>query len=337
MPPRIAFHEYELRLRDPWEISRGAATSKRNAFVQITHHGITGEGEAAFHGHFGETPATVHADLTRAAATLTSTDLDALDPLLLTGASRTALEMALLDWQSKRADLPLHRFLDLPASLHPILTSFSIGIDTPERMHEKALAAADFHSIKIKLGTPADRDRFEAVRAATTAPIRIDANGGWETREHALKMIEWLAEQRGVELIEQPLPSGRLDDHAWLTERSPLPIILDEDARTAADIPALAGKCHGINIKLMKTGGLLEAVAMANVARHHDLKIMLGCMIESSLAIAAALHLAPLADWIDLDGHLLVANDPYQGITLHHGHLLLPAGPGIGVHRIPQP
>jgi len=333
VPPRLAFQEYELHLRDPWEISRGAATSKRNAFLQIAQDGLIGEGEAAFHGHFGESPATVHADLTRATAGLTSIELNQLDALPFTGASRTALEMALLDWQAKRANLPLHRFLGLPASLHPILTSFSIGIDTPERMHEKALAAADFHSVKIKLGTPADRERFEAVRSATTAPIRIDANGGWETREQALEMIEWLADNRGVELIEQPLPAGRLNDTAWLTARSPLPIILDEDARTTADIPALAGKCHGINIKLMKTGGLLEAVAMANVARHHDLKIMLGCMIESSLAIGAALHLAPLADWIDLDGHLLIANDPYQGITLHHGHLLPPAGPGIGVHR----
>jgi L-alanine-DL-glutamate epimerase-like enolase superfamily enzyme len=330
----IEIREIELRLKRTWEIARGAADTKRNIFLRIEHEGVVGEGEAAFHRAYGESAESVRGELERVADQVEMTEGGIVvgDGVRLEGAAGAAMDMALLDWAARRADCSLGDFLGLERPERAVVTSFSIGIDRAEAMAEKVVEASAFEVLKVKLGAPGadDRELFEAVRSRTEVPIRVDANGGWESVDEAARMIEWLA-ARNVELVEQPLPMGRLADTAALRERSALPIVADEDSRTASDIAGLAGAYDGINIKLMKAGGILEALRMAAAARELGMGIMVGCMIESSLGIGAALHLASLADWIDLDGHLLISNDPYAGIGCEEGKLVLPDGPGIGV------
>ncbi|NNC89415.1 MAG: dipeptide epimerase [Akkermansiaceae bacterium] len=330
----IDLRETELRLKRTWTISRGAADSKRNLFVRLEEDGITGEGEAACQAAFGESPESVRAALERTAGRLHGCDPAQVDGLDIGGAARAALEMALLDWNAKRAGAPLGIFLGVPPPAAPVVTSYSLGIDRPGVMAAKVAEARPFGVLKVKLGAPGGGDRaiVDAIRAVTDVPLRIDANGGWQSVDEAARMIDWLAEEhRGVQFIEQPLPMGRLEETARLKARSALPLVADEDVRVAADLPALADCYHGINIKLMKAGGVREARTLAGAARSAGMHIMIGCMIESSLGIAAALHLASLADWIDLDGHLLLANDPYTGIGGEDGRLVPPTAPGIGV------
>jgi L-alanine-DL-glutamate epimerase-like enolase superfamily enzyme len=332
----LEIREIELRLKRRWEIARGAADSKRNFFLCLEHEGIVGEGEAAFHRAFGESPETVRAQLEGAAGAIDEGRGGPVwrDDTGLSGSARAAVEMAILDWQAKRAGVGLGVHLGVAPPDGPVATSFSIGIDEVETMAEKVAEASEFEVLKVKLGSPAGEDRqlIEAIRSKTEVPIRVDANGGWPSVDEAARMIDWLS-ARDVELVEQPLPMGRLEDTAKLREQVALPLVADEDARTALNIEELAEAYDGINIKLMKSGGIHEALLMASLARGHGLKIMMGCMIESSLGIGAALHLASLADWIDLDGHLLIANDPYEGIGCENGRLLLPGGAGIGVRR----
>ena len=184
---------------------------------------------------------------------------------------------------------------------------------------------------KVKMGSKDDQRVLETVRSVTDRPVRVDANEGW-TLEDALSRLDWL-QKMGVELVEQPLPAEQLEESAELRRQSPLPLFADESVHRAADIPRLAEAFDGINIKLMKCGGLGEALRMIHVARAHGMKIMLGCMVESSMAITAAAHLAPLVDYVDLDGNLLVDNDPFIGATIEDGRLVLPDGPGLGVSR----
>jgi len=190
--------------------------------------------------------------------------------------------------------------------------------------------AKDFPVLKIKVGTENDEQLVTAVRDVTDKPLRVDANEGWHDKEQALEKIRWL-QRMGVELIEQPLPAARVEETAWLRQRVDIPIVADEAVKRAEDIPLLAGAYDGINVKLMKAGGLQEALRMIHVARALKLKIMLGCMIESSVAISAAAHISPLVDWADLDGNLLISNDPFLGVTVDHGRLILDERPGLGV------
>ena len=215
----------------------------------------------------------------------------------------------------------------------PPATSFSIGIDDLDTIRAKVLAAGDYAVLKIKLGTDRDEAIMAAVREVTDQPLRVDANEGWKDPETALRHIVRLAGQ-GVELIEQPLPAGRLEEVAWLRERSPLPLFADEDVMDSADIAQLAGSYHGINIKLMKAGGPREAWRMIQRAREHGLKIMLGCMIESSCGISAAAHLSGAVDFVDLDGHLLLATDPFRGLRLEAGRVRTSEAPGLGVEWV---
>jgi L-alanine-DL-glutamate epimerase-like enolase superfamily enzyme len=330
----IEVREIELRLKRRWEIARGAAESKRNFFVRWEHDGVVGEGEGAFHRAYGESPESVRGQLEGAAGAIEESEAGPAlrDDADLSGAARVAVEMALLDWHAKRAGVSLGEHLGVAPVDGPVVTSFSIGIDRPEAMAEKVAEASEFEVLKVKLGSPGggDRELFAAIRSETEVPIRVDANGGWQSVDEAAGMIEWLSTQN-VELVEQPLPMGRLEDTARLRELAMVPIVADEDARTASNIRELAEAYDGINIKLMKAGGIHEALRMAASARREGLKIMMGCMIESSLGIGAALQLASVADWIDLDGHLLIANDPYAGIGCEKGRLSLPGGSGIGV------
>ncbi|MGH7495603.1 MAG: dipeptide epimerase [bacterium] len=326
-----------LDLKHTWTIARGSADFKEYHYVGLEHEDVIGYGEAAHNVRYGESLESIGAfleaskELLRAADPRHFYDLSKKLHDLGEGqyAAKAALDMALMDWITKKLGMPLYRFWGLDENKTPI-TSYSIGIDRPELMQQKIRDAASLPILKIKLGSENDEAIMHAVREATNRAVRVDANEGWKDRQQALKKIQWLKELN-VEFVEQPMPAQRLDDVAWLHARSPLPLVADEDVRTVKDIPALAQAYDGINIKIMKAGGVQEALRMIHVARAHGLKIMLGCMVESSLGITAAAHLSPLVDWADLDGNLLIKNDPYRGATISQGHLILPATPGLGV------
>jgi L-alanine-DL-glutamate epimerase-like enolase superfamily enzyme len=244
-------------------------------------------------------------------------------------AARAAVDAAVMDWTGKSVGDPLYRiFAADPAEMPP--TSMTIAIGEPDRVRRRALEARDFEVLKIKLGGPADRAMVNAIREVTDAVIRGDANEGYPDRETALREIEWLA-GRNVELVEQPLPADRIDDMVWLKQRSPLPLMADEAFLESADLPKVAHCYHGINIKLVKCGGTLAARDAISAARSLGLEVMLGCTIESSLGIAAAAHLAPLVDYADLDGNLLIANDPFVGHPVVEGRIRLRDAPGLGI------
>ena len=243
-------------------------------------------------------------------------------------AAKSAIDMALHDRLGKKLGVPLYQLWGLNPMKTPH-TSFTIGLDEPTVMAEKARRAEAYPILKVKLGTPRDLEVIRALRGVTDKPIYVDANTAWQPKE-AVRKIRELA-RYGVELIEQPTSPGDLQGLKFVREHSALPIIADESVKRAADIPALAESVDGINIKLVKCGGLLEALRMIHVARAHGLQVMMGCMIESSLGITAAAHLTPVVDYADLDGHLLVANDPYVGVAVEGGKLVLPAGTGVGI------
>ena len=243
--------------------------------------------------------------------------------------ARCALDMAIMDWVAKSLQVPLYKFWGLDKSKTPV-TSFSIGIDTPEIVRQKVREAEKYPVLKIKVGRENDAEIMDAVRSVTDKPVRVDANEGWKTKEVALEKIKWL-KTMGVEFIEQPMPAEMIDETRWLRDRVDMPIVADEAVKTAADIPKLAEAYDGINIKLMKAGGLQEALRMIHLAKSMDMKIMLGCMIESSIAISAAAHLSPFVDWADLDGNLLLKEDPFKGVLVADGKLILNDDPGLGI------
>jgi L-alanine-DL-glutamate epimerase-like enolase superfamily enzyme len=242
--------------------------------------------------------------------------------------AEAAVDMALYDLAGQRVGVPVFELLGLDPRDAPE-TSFTIGLDRPEVVVRKVREASAYPVLKVKMGSDDDREILRAVRDTTRQRLRVDANEGW-TPADALERLEWLA-GLGVELVEQPLPAGMIAETRELRRHSPLPFYADEGVHRAGDIPALAGAYDGINIKLMKCGGLGEALRMIAVARAHGLRVMIGCMIESSLAITAAAHLSPLADTADLDGNLLLASDPFVGATVVDGRIVLPDAPGLGV------
>jgi L-alanine-DL-glutamate epimerase-like enolase superfamily enzyme len=327
----------KLQLQNIWTISRNSSRFKENVFVQIEKEGITGFGEAAPNIRYGENAQKAEKTIVRISEALLKQDfhqysqvkhfLDAFPDI--PNCAKAALDMALMDWIAKNRCTPLYKMLGLDAFQAP-LTSFSIGMDTIDVIKKKTAQAADYPILKIKVGGPNDREIIEAVRTVTDKPIRVDANEGWKDKETAVRMIEWM-QGRGVEFIEQPMPAGMLEETAWIRQRVNLPLVADEDVLTSADIPSLTEVYDGINIKLMKAGGIQEALNMIQAAGGHHLKVMLGCMIESSLAVTAAAHLSPLADWADLDGNLLIRNDPFTGVKTVGGRLILNDLPGLGV------
>ena len=245
-------------------------------------------------------------------------------------AAKAAVDIALHDLVGKLIGQPWYRIWGLDPAKAPS-TTYTIGIDTPDVVREKTLEAAGrFNILKVKVGLDSDVEMIETIRSVTDVPLAVDANQGWKDRSKALDEIHWLAEH-GVVMVEQPLPVDRLDDTAWLTERSPLPIFADESIQRLKDIPGLVGAFSGINIKLMKCTGLREAHKMVDLARGLGMKVMLGCMTETSCAVSAAAQLSPAVDFADLDGNLLISNDLFEGVGLHEGKLVLPDRPGIGV------
>jgi L-Ala-D/L-Glu epimerase len=335
MRPTLDFRTVELPLRHAWTIARGTSTSKRNVLVELRAGDLIGRGEAAPNVRYGESAETVTEAL-RALAPVLEGDLrhfhhlsEQLEAALPGNPSaKAALDMALHDLAGQRLGAPLYRMLGLDPERMP-LTSFSIGIDEPEVLARKVREAEPYPVLKVKLGAQAVRETFGAVRAVTSKPVRVDANEAWGPQE-ALEYIKWLAGQ-GVELVEQPLPAADVEGARWLRERSPLPLVADEALLGASDVPRLAEGYHGINVKLQKCGGLREALRIIHTARACGLKIMLGCMVETSLGIAAAAHLGPLVDWLDLDGNLLIAADPFRGHPVVGGRIRLNEEPGVGV------
>lgn len=338
-----SFERVRVELDDPFTIARGTQTAVENLIVRVTDEGgMTGIGGAAPAGRYGETPETVAAVLPELLAVVEAVgDPHALheiesrmrETVRDNPAARTAVSIAVHDLAAKRLGVPLYRLWGLDPATTPA-TSYTIGLDTTDTVREKAAAAATagYPILKIKLGTDRDRELVEAVRdAAPDATLRVDANEAWTPRETVAKS-EWLAD-RGVEFIEQPVPADDPEGLRFAYERSALPVAADESCVTLADVPAIADRCDIANLKLMKTGGLLEARRMIATARAHGLEVMLGCMIETNASIAAGGQLAPLLDYADLDGSLLLADDPYEGIDLSGGEIRLADRdePGTGV------
>ncbi len=335
--PRIRSEKIRLELQHTFTIAGGSAAFKENVLVFYERDGLTGVGEAS------------HVTVKEQTAERTLRAVERLIPLYktvdpfafadlreqarqiadATPPARAAIEMALMDWVGQKLNVPLYRLFGLNAGRAPS-TSFTIGLDTPEVMQQKTREAGPYHVIKVKLGRPNDREIIKALRAVTDKPIRVDANEGWPDKETAIKKIEWL-EKQNVEFVEQPLPRKMIDETGWLKERTPLPIVADESVFIASDIPAIAGAFSGINIKLMKAGGMLEALRMFQVAKAFNLDTMLGCMIETSIAITAGAQLQSLARWVDLDGNLLLSHDPFAGAVMKAGRWQPPDRPGLGV------
>jgi L-Ala-D/L-Glu epimerase len=334
MPLLIRQHPLDLRLRHTFRIARGASDVRENLLVEVEHEGRVGLGEAAPIRRYGEDRASAASAVDVMAGKLA-------DPRAFTLAAReaavegqrsaeAAVDMALHDLAGRRLGVPLYELLGLDPRRTPE-TSFTIGLDTPEVVARKVKEAAAYPILKVKMGSADDREVLTAVRDTTDRTIRVDANEGW-TASEAVERLHWLA-HLGVELVEQPLPADQLEATRALRRLSPLPFYADESVHRAEDVPKLAGAFDGINVKLMKCGGLAEAMRMIAVARAHGMKVMLGCMIESSLAITAAAHLSPLVDTADLDGNLLLDRDPFTGATVVDGRIVLPDGPGLGVAR----
>lgn len=325
----------DLKLSTPFRISRGVQYTSPNVIVQIDHEEFVGYGEASPSEYYGESPETTLACIALFAGNLGDSPfliediLQRLSKIIgLNPSAKAAVDMAIYDIMGKMIGIPVYKLLGLNPA-HTPYTSFTIGIDTPSQMAKKALMAKDFPVLKIKLGTKHDIEILKAIRDVSNAVIRVDANTGWTPKE-AIKMINAMVPYN-IELVEQPVPARDLAGMKLIRDNVPVPIIADESCVTVEDIPRVADCVDGINIKLMKCGGINHALKMIHVARAHNLRVMLGCMIESSLAITAAAHLSPLVDYADLDGHLLIEDDPYIGIAVEHGKLILPDEPGLGV------
>jgi L-alanine-DL-glutamate epimerase-like enolase superfamily enzyme len=327
-----------LRTTHPFVIARGGQSDHRTVCVRLVDQdGNEGLGEAAPSKYYGETPESVLAALQLYGTLLPDDPFQLEDAerrwenkLRGNAAARSALSAALHDLVGKRLGVPLFRMWGLDPCLAPKST-FTIGLDAPERIKAKVREADAYPILKIKLGTDRDLEILQAIRDATDKEIRVDANCGW-TVKRALQMLPAL-DEFGVTVLEQPLVPHDLQGLAAVTAQADIPVIADESCLTTVDIPRLVGKVDGINIKLAKCGGLREALRMIAVARAHGMMVMVGCMIESSLGITAAAHLTPLVDIVDLDGAALLADDPFIGATIEAGQVSLPTGAGLGVRR----
>lgn len=334
---KLSFYPYELQLAHTFTVASYSRKTTPGVQVEIEYEGLTGYGEASMPPYLGHTVESV-------CAFLQKVDLGSFDsPFLLEdimeyldglsdgdSPAKAAIDIALHDLVGKLSGQPLYKLFGYnPAKAGP--TTFTIGIDTPEVVRKKTLECAGrFKILKVKVGLDSDEQMIRTIRSVTDLPLAVDANQGWKDKHKALDEIFWLKEQ-GVVLVEQPMAKERLDDTAWITERSPLPIIADEAVQRLRDIPALKGAYSGINIKLMKSSGLLEARKMIAYARAEGMKVMVGCMTETSCACTAAAQLAPAADFCDIDGNLLITNDLFDGMTVVDGNMILPSRAGLGL------
>ncbi|MFI9526593.1 enolase C-terminal domain-like protein [Micromonospora rosaria] len=335
---KLRWRGYPLVLREPLRISRSTMDRRDAVQVSLAHAGVTGHGEVVTSRFLGLDRTRIDTELTglvdRIAGYPDPTALRADLPALATGFHLgvvAALDAAVHDLLGRLAGQPVHRLVGAPEP-GAVPTAYTVGLVAPAAAGVAAgrLAAAGFGVLKVKAGDDHDVARVAAVRAAAPdARLLLDPNGGW-TPEQAVRRLDALARYR-VEMVEQPVPAGRVDRLAWVAARTPVPVVVDEDAATEADLPRLAGAVAGVNVKLAKCGGIRAATRIVAAAREHGLAVMLGCLVTSSLGIAPALHLAGYARWVDLDGHLLLADDPWTGLGGHDGTLHLTGTPGLGV------
>jgi len=337
---QLSWEPYELQLAHTFTVASYSRTTTPDVQVEIHYDGFVGYGEASMPPYLGQTVGSVCAflqkvDLGQFSDPFQLEDILAYVDSLSPGdtAAKAAVDIALHDLVGKLLGQPWWRLWGLDAAKAPD-TTFTIGIDTPEVVREKTRECADrFNILKVKVGLDNDYEMIRTIREITQLPVAVDANQGWKDRQQALDEIFWLQEH-GVVMVEQPMARERLDDNAWITERSPLPIFADEAVQRLADVPSLKGAYTGINIKLMKCTGLREAWKMAAYARAEGMRVMVGCMTETSCAVTAAAQLSPLADFADLDGNLLITNDRFRGVTVVDGRLTLPDAPGLGLVRL---
>ena len=336
---KLSFFPYELKLRHAFNLAKFSRTTTPDVQVELEYDGVKGYGEASMPPYLGESVESV-------TKFLGSLDLQQFkDPFRIdeilgyvdsvapkNSAAKASVDIALHDLLGKLMGQPWYKIWGLSPEKAPC-TSFTIGIDKPEIVRQKVEEARPYKVLKVKMGLDNDRETVEIIRSMTDVPICVDVNQGWNDREQALRMIDWLAE-RNCLFVEQPMPKEKFDDMVWLKSRSSLPLIADEAFQRIGDITRLAEAYDGINITLMKSTGLHEAYKMVILARALGMKVMLGCMTETSCAVSAAAQLAPLVDFADLDGNLLIANDRFDGMKIVEGKVTLADKPGIGVTPI---
>ena len=335
----LRFIPYDLQLRHTFTLANSSRKNTPDVLTRIEFEGITGYGEASMPPYLGES-------IDSATKFLSSLNLSQFnDPFQMEDilkyvdsvmpgncAAKAAVDIALHDLVGKLMGQPWYKIWGFDPADAPN-TSFTIGIDTPEIVRQKVTEALPYRILKVKLGQKTDREMIETIRSVTDKPLCVDVNQGWTDKQMALDMIHWLKE-KGVVFVEQPMPKTAVDDMAWLTANSPLPTIGDESVQRLPDVLKAKGVYSGINIKLMKCTGMREAHEMLTLAKSLGMKVMIGCMTETSCAVSAAAQLSPKADWADLDGNLLISNDPYQGVQVVDGKVTLIDQPGIGIGKL---
>jgi L-Ala-D/L-Glu epimerase len=336
---KLSFRPYELQLKHVFTLASGSRTTTPVMLTEIAYENITGYGEASMPPYLGESHATADkflkmVDLSRFSSPFLMEEILTYVDQLAPGnyAAKASIDIALHDLVGKLMNQPWFRIWGLNPGNTPN-TSFTIGIDKPEVVKEKVREASPYKILKVKLGQGNDKEMIESVRSVSDTLICVDINQGWTDRNKALEMTHWLKD-KGVVFVEQPMPKDRVDDIVWLTQNSPLPIIADEAVQTVSDFKKVQGVYSGINIKLMKCGGMRAAYTMIKMARALDMKVMIGCMTETSCAVSAAAQLSPLVDWADLDGNLLISNDLFEGMIVVDGKVTLNERPGIGIKLI---
>jgi L-Ala-D/L-Glu epimerase len=336
-PPDVTAKIVRLYLQHTWTTTMSSSQYRDTLHVAYTRDGITGHGEGAPIVRYHE-----DAESARKAVESVRPLLLSANPLqfskLMTEvfrrvpgewAGKAAIDIALMDWVGQKLGIPLYTYFGLDPKDAPV-TTFSIGIDTPEITKQKTREAADYPILKVKVGLDTDEPTIEAVRSVTKKPLRVDANEGWKNKEEAVRKINWL-ETQGVQFVEQPMPAEMIEETRWVRSRVHIPLIADEACQRASDIPKLKDAFDGVNVKLDKSGGMLEAYRMIQIAKSLGMKTMLGCMVSTSVSVTAAAHLSPLVDFADLDGNLLIRDDPFRGVRVQHGKLILPDKPGLGL------
>lgn len=336
---KLTFKPYTLELKHVFTIATNSRTTTPVVLTEIEYDGIIGYGEASMPPYLGESHETVQKFLSKVDLSKYDNIFD-LERILSdidnieagNPAAKASVDIALHDLIGKIMGQPWYNIWGLDKNKTPY-TSFTIGIDKPEVVKQKTKEAGEYKILKVKLGRDTDKEMIETIRSVSDTPITVDVNQGWKDKQFALDMIHWLNERK-VLFIEQPMPKTQIDDLAWLTENSPLPIIGDEGVQRLSDVVKAHKVYSGINIKLMKCTGMREAYKMIILAKSLGMKVMMGCMTETSCAISAASQLSPLVDWADLDGALLISNDVFKGTKVIDGRVTLNNAPGIGVAKI---
>lgn len=336
---KFSFRPFEVKLKHTFTVASNSRDTTPIMLTELKYEGFTGYGEGSMPPYLGESHKTATEFLSKVDLSqfsdpfLTEDILNYVDSIAPGNyAAKASVDIALHDLQGKIMQQPWYRIWGYNPEKAPS-TSFTIGIDKPKVVRQKVKEAERFNVLKVKLGGGNDREMINTVRSMTDKPLYVDVNQGWKNRKEALEMAHWLKEQ-GIQFIEQPMPKDRIDDIAWLTQHSPLPIMADEAIQRLPEVRNAYQVYSGVNIKLDKCTGMREAHKMLTLARSLNMKVLLGCMVASSCSLSAAAQLSPQADWADLDGHLLISNDPFKGMQVKDGKIVLPEAPGIGVKKL---